>query len=176
LPILPQDLLILRDAVRVMLLRELRALDREIAAYPDDRSLWLTPSGISNSAGTLVLHLAGNLRHFIGATLGESGYVRNREVEFSIKGLSRDELRAHVSATIADLERALDRITASQLEAPYPLLIQERRVRTADWLVHLSVHLGYHLGQIDYHRRLITTNPEAANVVSVHELPEYEGQ
>jgi uncharacterized damage-inducible protein DinB len=169
---LPQDLLILRDAVRVMLLRELRALDREIAAYPDDQSLWQTPAGISNSAGTLVLHLAGNLRHFIGAALGESGYIRNREAEFSTKDLSREELQAEVRATITDLERALDGITAAQLEAPYPLIIQDRRVRTADWLVHLSVHLGYHLGQIDYHRRLLTSDPQAADVVSIRELPD----
>ena len=172
---MPQDLLIFRDALRVVLLRELRALDREIAAYPDDQSVWKTPPGISNSAGTLVLHLAGNLRHFIGAALGESGYVRNRDAEFSTQGLSREELRAHVSATITDLELALDRITAAQLEAPYPLLIQDRRVRAADFLVHLSVHLGYHLGQIDYHRRLLTPNPEAADAVSVRELSEYEG-
>lgn len=176
MPILPQDLLVLRDAVRVMLLRELRALDREIAAYPDDQSLWQTPAGISNSAGTLVLHLAGNLRHFIGATLGDTGYTRNRDAEFSTKGLSRDELRAEVRRTAADLERALERMTATQLEAPYPLLIRDRRVRTADWLVHLSVHLGYHLGQIDYHRRLLTPDPEAADAVSIQELPEYEGQ
>lgn len=168
--------IILRDALRVMLLRELRALDREIAAYPDDQSLWQTPPGISNSAGTLVLHLAGNLRHFIGAALGETGYVRNRAAEFSTKDLSREQLRAEVRATSTDLERALDRITAAQLEAPYPLLIQDRRVRTADWLVHLSVHLGYHLGQIDYHRRLLTPNPQPADAVSVRELPEYEGQ
>jgi uncharacterized damage-inducible protein DinB len=167
---------ILRDALRVMLLRELRALDREIAAYPDDESVWQTPPGISNSAGTLVLHLAGNLRHFIGAALGESGYVRNRDAEFSTRDLSRDELRAEVQATIADVDRALDRIGTAQLEVPYPLLIRERRVRTADWLVHLSVHLGYHLGQIDYHRRLLTPNPQAADVVSIRELPEYEGQ
>jgi uncharacterized damage-inducible protein DinB len=159
-----------------MLLRELRALDREIAAYPDDQSLWQTPSGISNSAGTLVLHLAGNLRHFIGATLGETGYVRNRAAEFFTKNLSREELRAEVRATSADLDRALDSITAAQLEAPYPLLIQDRRVRTADWLVHLSVHLGYHLGQIDYHRRLLTPNLQTVDVVSIRELPEYESQ
>lgn len=167
---------ILRDALRVTLLRDLRALDREIAAYPDDRSVWLTPPGISNSAGTLVIHLAGNLRHFIGATLGESGYVRNRAAEFSTKDLSRDELRAEVQATIADLDRAFERIGAAQLEAPYPLLIAERRVRTADWLVHLSVHLGYHLGQIDYHRRLLTPDPQTVDVVSIRELAEFEEQ
>lgn len=170
-----QDLLVLRDSARVMILRELRALEREIAAYPDDRSLWQTPPGITNSAGTLVLHLAGNLRHFIGSALGESAYKRNRDAEFSTKDLSREHLRAEVRATIADLESAFDKITIAQLESPYPLLIQERQVRTADWLVHLSAHLGYHLGQIDYHRRLLTPNPQAADAVSVRELPTYDG-
>ena len=157
-----------------MLLRELRALDREIAAYPDDRSVWQTPAGVSNSAGTLALHLAGNLRHFIGAALGETGYVRNRDAEFSTKDLSREELRAEIQATIADLDHALARIGVAQLEAPYPLLLQGRRVRTTDFLVHLSAHLGYHLGQIDYHRRLLTPNSQAADAVSIRELPEYE--
>jgi uncharacterized damage-inducible protein DinB len=170
-----QDILVLRDAVRAMILRELRALDREIAAYPDGRSLWQTPAGVSNSAGTLALHLAGNLRHFIGTTLGKSQYKRNREAEFSTKDLSREQLHAEVRATISDLENAFDKITVDQLEAPYPLLIQERRVRTVDWLVHLSAHLGYHLGQIDYHRRLLTPNPQATDAVSVRELPTYDG-
>jgi uncharacterized damage-inducible protein DinB len=172
---MPQDLLVLRDAVRTMILRELRTLDREIAAYPDDRSLWQTPAGITNSAGTLVLHLAGNLRHFIGTALGKSDYKRNRDAEFSTKDLSREQLRAEVQATISDLEKAFDKITAAQLESPFPLLIQERRVRTVDWLVHLSSHIGYHLGQIDYHRRLLTPNPPAADAVSVREIPEYDG-
>lgn len=170
-----QDLLVLRDAARVMILRELRALDREIAAYPDDRSPWLTPLGITNSSGTLVLHLAGNLRHFIGTALGQSEYKRNRDAEFSTKDLSCEQLRAEVQATISDLEKAFDKITVGQLESPYPLLIQERRVRTVDWLVHLSAHIGYHLGQIDYHRRLLTTNAQAADAVSVREIPEYNG-
>ena len=168
------DLLVVRNAVRVMILRELRALDREIAAYPDDDSLWQTPTGITNSAGTLVLHLAGNLRHFIGAALGKSSYKRNRDAEFSTKDLSREELRAEVHATIEELESAFDKITVDQLEAAYPLLLQERRVRTVDWLVHLSVHLGYHLGQIDYHRRLLTANAQAADAVSIREIAEYK--
>lgn len=158
-----------------MILRELRALDREIAAYPDDRSLWQAPAGITNSGGTLVLHLAGNLRHFIGTVLGKSEYKRNRDAEFSTKDLSREQLRAEVRATISDLDAAFDKITVTQLESAYPILIQERRVRTVDWLVHLSAHIGYHLGQIDYHRRLLTPNAQTADTVSVREIPEYNG-
>jgi len=168
-----ENLLLLRDALRVMILRELRALDREIAAYPDDDSIWLTPPGISNSTGTLVLHLTGNLRHFIGTVFGKTGYVRNREAEFSTKNLSREKLRSEVQATIAELDLILDRLGEDQLVGPF--MFGERQVRTADSLVHLAVHLGYHLGQIDYHRRLLTSSSGAADAMSVRELPKFEG-
>ena len=156
--------------LKTVILRELRALDREIAAYPDDDSLWTTPAGAPNSAGNLALHLAGNLRHFIGATLGQTGYVRDRDSEFSSKGLSRDELRKIVSDAIAELSDAFDTITDEQLNSEYPLPIQERRVKASDFVVHLAVHLGYHLGQIDYHRRLSTASSESVNTMSVKEL------
>ena len=156
--------------LKTIILRELRALDREIAAYPDDESLWTTPPGAPNSAGNLALHLAGNLRHFIGATLAKTGYVRDRDSEFSSKGLSRAELRTIVSETIAELGAALDTISEDQLNAEYPLLIQERRLNTSDFLIHLAVHLAYHLGQIDYHRRLSTASSESVNTMSVKEL------
>jgi uncharacterized damage-inducible protein DinB len=157
-------------ALKTIILRELRALDREIAAYPDDDSLWTTPAGAPNSAGNLALHLAGNLRHFIGATLAKTGYVRDRDSEFSSRGLSRAELRAIVSDTIAELSDAFDTITDDHLNAEYPIAIQDRKLRTSEFLVHLAVHLGYHLGQIDYHRRLSTSRTESVNTMSVKEL------
>jgi uncharacterized damage-inducible protein DinB len=168
------SMLILRDAVCLMMLRDLRALDREIAAYPDDESLWLTPNGISNSAGNLALHMAGNLRHFIGAVLGNNGYVRDRDAEFSKKGLSRAEVREEIGKAIAELEIAFNSIGPAQLESPYPLLIRERRLGTADFIVHLAVHLAYHLGQVDYHRRLLTSEPHAVEAMSIMELTEYK--
>src|SRR5215213_2723590 len=119
----------MRDAIRTVMLRELRALDREIAAYPDDQSLWKLPDGISNSAGNLALHLAGNLRHFIGNVLGGSSYQRDRDAEFSIKGLSRDELRAIVATTMRELTDTFDRITDDQLDSEYPLVITDQRLR-----------------------------------------------
>lgn len=165
-----QDPQLLRDALRALLLRELRALNREIAAYPDDQSIWETAPGITNSAGNLVLHISGNLRHFFGAVLGGSGYVRNRDAEFSPRGLSRLELIAEIEATIADVQHALDVLDASRLESAYPLPIGERRVRTAEFLVHLAVHLGYHLGQVDYHRRILTGSPQTVDTMSIREL------
>jgi uncharacterized damage-inducible protein DinB len=163
----------MRDVIRTVMLRELRALDREIAAYPDDESVWKTPEGISNSAGNLALHLAGNLRHFVGAVLGGGSYVRDRNAEFSSKDLTRDELRAIVASSISELSDAFDKITDDQLSQEYPLKVAERRLRTGDFLLHLAVHLSYHLGQIDYHRRLLTSSSEAVDTVSPKELREF---
>jgi uncharacterized damage-inducible protein DinB len=158
--------------IRTMMLRELRALDREIAAYPDDESVWQIPQGISNSAGNLALHLAGNLRHFLGAVLGGSSYARDRDAEFATRGLTRAELRGIVASAIDELSDAFENITDEQLSGEYPLRVAERRLRTADFLVHLAVHLSYHLGQIDYHRRLVTSISETVDTISPKELPE----
>lgn len=164
----------LRDALRVMLLRELRALNRQIAAYTDDQSIWETAPGIANSAGNLVLHMAGNLRHFLGAVLGPSAYVRNRDAEFSTRELSREELSVEIERTIADVEHTLDALDDSRMESAYPLPIGERRVRTAEFLVHLAVHLGYHLGQVDYHRRILTGSRQTVDTMSIRELTQIE--
>ena len=162
----------IHDSLRFVLIRDLRSLDAQIAAYPDDESIWKVAPGISNSAGNLVLHLGGNLRHFIGATLGGTGYVRDRPAEFATKGLSRDELRNEVRTTITDVEAALETMGDEQFARAYPLPIQDRQVRTADFLVHLAAHLTYHLGQIDYHRRILTPDPKTVENLSIRELPE----
>jgi uncharacterized damage-inducible protein DinB len=165
---------LLRDAVRITMVRDLQSLQREIDAYPDDESLWLTPPGISNSAGNLVLHLAGNLRHFVGATLGQTGYVRNRDAEFNDRGLSREELLAEVRAAVSDVDKTLAGLDDAQLESVFPLPVgpSQKRVLTSDWLVHLAVHLTYHLGQIDYHRRLLTAGASPVDTVSLKDIPE----
>ncbi|MGK2963732.1 MAG: DinB family protein [Gemmatimonadaceae bacterium] len=162
---------ILRDSLRFLLVRDLRSLDSQVAAYPDDKSLWLTTPGISNSAGNLVLHIIGNLRHFFGATLGGTGYVRNRASEFESSDLSREALRGQIEATIDELETTLERLEPGRLAEPYPIPIADRQVRTGEFLAHLAVHLTYHLGQVDYHRRILTANPSAVENVAVKELP-----
>lgn len=162
--------MMVRDALRVILLRDLENLERQILLYPDDKSVWQIAPGISNSAGNLALHLVGNLRHFFGSILGETGYVRNRDAEFATREMSRADLQALARAAIADVEATLGRITADQLEAEYPIAIREIRVRTADFLVHLAVHFGYHLGQIDYHRRLLTRDPKPGNAMALEPL------
>ena len=167
---------LLRNAVRMTIVRDLQALEREIEAYPDDASLWLTPPGIGNSAGNLALHLAGNLRHFIGATLAGSSYVRDRDAEFATNGLSRTQLIEEVRAAVSELQLAFDKIDDETIGSVFPLPVgpQAKRVRTSDWLVHLAVHFTYHLGQIDYHRRLLTSGGKTVDTISLKDIPEVD--
>lgn len=143
-------------AIGTMMLREMVTLRKEIDAYPSDESLWKVAPGISNSGGTLALHLAGNLQHFIGAVLGGSGYIRNREAEFSVRGLSRAEVMNLIDQATASLTHTFRSLTDEVLGRHYPERVGKVRLTTGDFLVHLEGHLAYHLGQIDYHRRMTT--------------------
>ncbi|MBI4419239.1 MAG: DUF1572 family protein [Gemmatimonadetes bacterium] len=156
--------------VSAMLVRDLKTLAREIEAYPDEHSLWTVVPGITTPGGNLALHLVGNLQHFVGAQLGRTGYVRNRDAEFAVRGTSRKELLALVNTTIGVVESTFAKLTPVDLESQYPLTVGNVRVKTADYLIHLAVHFAYHLGQIDYHRRMVTRQPGAVGAVAVAQL------
>lgn len=143
------------DDLRVLMVRDLRALAREVSAYPDDASVWQAVPGLANAGGTLVLHLAGNVQHFIGAVLGGSGYVRDRDAEFGSRGVTRAALVAQVEAAIAQVERVLPTLSSERMHAEYPIEVGGHRMTTSRWLSHLVAHLAYHLGQVDYHRRVV---------------------
>ena len=136
--------------------RDLDRLSTQVESYPTDADLWITRPGITNSAGNLTLHLCGNLRHFIGGTLGLTGYLRDREREFSATGLTREDLLDEISAAKSDTTVTLEYFAAERLEETYPLEVLGRAdMRVSFFLLHLLGHLNYHLGQIDYHRRLL---------------------
>jgi hypothetical protein len=138
--------------------RDLLKLKQEIESYNNQYKLWYVEKGISNSAGNLCLHLIGNLNHFIGATLGNTGYVRNRELEFSQKDFSVDELVKRIDDTIVVIENTFNKLSDDVLNVDFPLLYNNQRVSTMLMLTHLLTHLGYHLGQINYYRRLYDKN------------------
>ena len=135
--------------------RDLQKLITELNLYKAEEDMWLVKDGISNSAGNLSLHLMGNLNHFIGATLGNTGYVRNREKEFSDKNISRKKLIEDINETIHVIKTTLKNFSKNDLEKDFPLAINNTISSTQFILMHLSGHLNYHLGQINYHRRLI---------------------
>jgi hypothetical protein len=162
----------LPSTLQTLITRELRAVKRELEAYPDDGSVWREIPGLPNTGGTLALHLAGNLQHFFGATLNRDGYQRDRDAEFARRGVPRTELLADIDRAIASVERTIGALTPDALASTYPEAIANRRVSTADFLVHLASHLAYHLGQMDYHRRAVTGDRRNVEALSVRELPE----
>ena len=135
--------------------RDLNKLKEEIKAYKVESNLWIIDKEVANCSGNLCLHLIGNLNHFIGAELGGTGYVRKRDLEFSLKDVSRDELLRQVDETMTIVESTLNKLTPEDLEKEYRRRVFEDYMTTGYFLVHLSTHLAYHLGQINYHRRLL---------------------
>ena len=135
--------------------RDLNKVKLEIEQYRDENKIWIIDKGILNSAGNLCLHLIGNLNTYIGKELGGTNYVRNRDLEFSQKNVPRPELVKQVESTITVVKNSLEKLTRDNLEKTYPLKVFENTMSTEYFLVHLSAHLAYHLGQINYHRRLL---------------------
>ena len=135
--------------------RDLELLRSEIEQYKTEAQIWVIDKQIANTAGNLCLHLVGNLNTFIGAEFGKTGYIRNRELEFSLKNIPREELIQKVNDTIQVIDHALDQITDKQLSEEYPKLVFKEKTTTEFFLIHLATHLTYHLGQINYHRRLL---------------------
>jgi hypothetical protein len=136
--------------------RDLDKLRAEIGMYSNEADLWKTGGEITNSGGNLTLHLIGNLKHFIGAVLGNSGFVRDRDAEFSTGGVSRDELLAEIDVASTIVKSTLEKLTDVDLAKTYPIEVFGHPMTSEFFLVHLTTHLNYHLGQINYHRRLLT--------------------
>lgn len=158
------------DDLRLVLTRDLRALAREIAAYPDDPSLWHAIPGISNTGGTLALHLVGNLQHFVGTVLGGSSFVRNRDAEFARRDATRAELAGAIERTISAVVDTLATLDDAQLAMPYPNEVGGHRFTTGRFLTHLASHLAYHLGQVDYHRRTVAPTTGTVGTMALGEL------
>lgn len=152
--------------VQAMLLRELAAVQRSVEAYPDDASLWALPKGLPNAGGTLVLHLAGNLQHYVGTVLGDSDFERDRPAEFARRDVPRAELLRELAAAIAAVDHTLPTLSDDSLSQPYPEPIGGHVLTTGVFLAHLATHLAYHLGQLDYHRRVVSGDATGVGAVS----------
>ena len=135
--------------------RDLKKVRAEIEQYENDADLWETADGISNSGGNLCLHITGGLQYLIGAVLGETGYVRDREAEFTDKNVPREQLLARIDTTIDAVTSTLAKLTTADMEKPYPLDILGHPMTSEFFVTHLVGHVNYHLGQINYHRRLL---------------------
>jgi uncharacterized damage-inducible protein DinB len=136
-------------------LRDLEKLKTEMTSFKNEKKIWEISGEVKNSTGNLCLHVCGNLQHFIGATLGNSGYIRNRNEEFSRKNVPVKEVVNEIETTSDVVEKTLNELKEKELQKTFPINVFSYEMTTGFFLVHLTTHLNYHLGQINYHRRLL---------------------
>jgi hypothetical protein len=160
----------MKEWITNVITRELKALRREIEAYPSDEAMWEVLPGIANPGGNLALHLAGNIQYFLGNVLGKNGYVRNRDAEFGSRDVPRNELLREIDNAIAAVETGMGKISESDLARPYPESVGGVRSTTGAFLAHFATHLAYHLGQVDYHRRILTGESKTVKAMALAEL------
>jgi len=134
--------------------RDIRKLIEEINLFRNEEDLWRTQGSVKNPGGNLVLHIIGGLNHFIGATLAHTGYVRNRDQEFISKGVERKDLMSQLEELIPMINETLNALTPEQMEAEFPIFFDTPKTSTSYVLVQLLAHLNYHLGQVNYLRRI----------------------
>ena len=143
------------EALKELYNRDLHKLKIEIELYQSDTTLWKIENSIKNSGGNLCLHLIGNLKTYIGNGLAQIGYIRQREFEFSGKFVAREDLQKEIDETIEVVNQGLDTLTDEQLAENFPMIVWEKETGMAFTIIHLHAHLNYHLGQINYHRRML---------------------
>ena len=146
----------LQETLSQLFVRDLSKLKTELKSYSLEKNMWLLEDTINNTAGNLVLHIIGNLNAFIGAEIGNTGYIRQRGLEFSLKNVPREDLIQQITATITMVKETLSNLSTEDLQKEYPLVIfKNTPMLTEFFLAHLTTHLAYHLGQINYHRRFL---------------------
>jgi len=135
--------------------RDMQRLKEDLEHYSEEEAIWKIEGKIINPGGNLVLHICGNLNHFIGAVLGDTGYQRNRELEFSGKGISRRDLLKQIDKTREMIAEVLSGLSPEDLKRVYPIELFGKPMTTGFFLMHLYGHLNWHRGHLNYHRRLV---------------------
>ncbi|MBS1729740.1 MAG: DUF1572 family protein [Bacteroidetes bacterium] len=143
------------NTLKELFKKNLEQLKNEIELYHHEANLWRVDGQIKNSAGNLCLHLMGNLKAYIGVGLAKTNYIRQRDLEFSLKNIPGKDLCTQIDETIQIIEDGLNNLTSDQLQETFPIKIWEKPTSIENTLVLLATHLNYHLGQINYHRRII---------------------
>jgi hypothetical protein len=154
--ILPQNIIVmLNNVLAEFYKRDLRKLIEEVNLFKNEEDLWKRQGSVKNSCGNLVLHIIGGLNYLIGSTLAHTGYVRNRDEEFIKKGVEKKELVAQLEAIIPMINETLNALTPQAMEAEFPIFFDKPKTSVSYVLVQLLSHLNYHLGQVNYLRRIV---------------------
>jgi hypothetical protein len=147
-----------RDIFITLFSRDLKKLRKEIEQYHSESALWMQLPGTINPGGNLCQHLIGNLRTYVGLTLGGYAYVRDRDAEFSQRTFTQMQMLAELDQLHEIVIKTLGTLDEQRMEEEYPSevvnLFPAQTVRLV--LTHLLAHLSWHLGHINYHRRWVT--------------------
>lgn len=136
--------------------RDLKKLKEEILLFENESDLWITAGDVNNSPGNLCLHICGNLKHFVGHILGGTDFIRERAKEFSLKDVPKNELLKNCNETLAVVKSTFKNLGDEEFQRTYPINVFKEEMTAEFFLIHLTTHLNYHLGQINYHRRLLS--------------------
>lgn len=132
--------------------RDIRQMIEEITLFRTEEDIWKVHGTVRNSAGNLALHLIGGSNHLFGAVLAKTNYVRNRPEEFARKGVPRLELIRGLEDLIPLITNVVSNL---DLDADYPIPFDDATRSNGYVVVQLLAHLNYHLGQVNYLRRML---------------------
>jgi len=135
--------------------RDIRKLIHEVNLFNNEEDLWRTQGSVKNSCGNLVLHIIGGLNYLIGTTLAHTGYIRDRNQEFIRKNVEKNELIAQLEELIPMINKTVNALNREDMEAEFPIFFDQPKTSTSYVLVQLLLHLNYHLGQVNYLRRIL---------------------
>ena len=142
------------ESYNVIFKNRLLDLRHEILSYKHEKDMWTLHGSITNSPANLAIHLCGNLNHFIGSVIGKNDYIRERDKEFAIKDVPRDEIVKQIDGTVEVIVPILKNLTPEELHQKFPT-DDFGDDQSVEWVLsYLAFHFGYHLGQINYHRRM----------------------
>src|SRR5262245_1495414 len=161
---------VIKKDIEKLLVRELEGFRRELDLFPDDDAIWRVAPGVANSAANLALHVAGGLQYLVGTVLGHTGYVRNRDAEFSRRSGTRSEVGAEIDRAIAVVRSVVPRVSGRELDVDYPETLGGVTFSTRIFLLHLCAHAAFHLGQAGYVRRIVTGDARSSGPLGLDAL------
>ena len=123
-------------------------VERAVRSLPREK-LWVKPFSFGNSVGHLVLHLTGNLKHYVGAGMAGSSYVRDRAREFTDPTqYPPEEILKQFHEAVEMVVRTIDALDEQGLLAPAP---DQSPIQTRFGLLMVcAAHLNNHIGQMSY--------------------------
>ncbi len=124
---------------------------RELSAQLTEEQFWLKPFPFGNSFGHLVLHLTGNLNYYVGAQIAGTGYVRDRDREFTeTRHLPKEEVLQRFEETIAMVLRTVQAQSVEDWSAPYSAVRAGEVGSRFHMVLKCAAHLDHHVGQMMY--------------------------